>query len=138
MDSHNFEKYFYICCIQHKVNGGWGVLEQLIVIECVLQGSSFIHLVKHRDSILTISIQGISNIYAIKGRCIQHTKLYLPHKKLISRSFYISAVHRMKINEPKTLLWGTPETKGLNWLKPTPPRAQGLLTEVWQRRKRQK
>ena len=23
-------------------------------------------------------------------------------------------------------------------LKPTPPRAQGLLTEVWQRRKRQK
>ena len=24
-----------------------------------------------------------------------------------------------------------------SWVKPIPPRAQGLLTEVWQRRKRQ-
>ena len=29
-------------------------------------------------------------------------------------------------------------TRQLNLAEPTPPRAQGLFTEVWQRRKRQK
>ena len=44
---------------QHKVNegwGGWGVLDRLIIIECVLQGLSFIPQVEHHDCILTKSL----------------------------------------------------------------------------------
>ena len=43
----------------HKVIGewvGWGVLERLIVIECVLRGLSFIPHVENHDWILTKSL----------------------------------------------------------------------------------
>ena len=40
----------------HEVNGGWGILEWLIVIECVLCGLSFILLVEHHDWILIKSL----------------------------------------------------------------------------------
>ena len=93
----------------HKVKGGWSVLGQLIVIECMLWGLSFFPHIEHYDLIL--------NECLFKELA---TFIWLSAYKIILflRSFHILVVSRMKSNETKTLPCGTPKTTDLNRLIP--------------------
>ena len=72
----------------HEVKGGWdgqGVIDQLIVIECVLRVLSFIPHVEHHDWILAKSLfKELATSLNSEGDAYE--------KILFSRSFHISAV----------------------------------------------
>ena len=90
----------------NKLNCGWGVPNQLRVIECILRGSSFILHVKNHNWILNKSLfNELATFIQSEGDAISAYKVVSPAYRIVLFLilFHISTVYRIKINGPKTV-----------------------------------